>query len=139
MNRIFFFGCILNTITHKKYQLFNSQFPETFKPNVRRKTAHPDIKYKKHLEKNYEKLIALFVKYRREKHETLRNAGQSRFIINKLFKSNSYFDLNPVVVVYLRLFLMQNIKIVSYPKKNFYINFIQVTQVLTKLIADLIH
>jgi len=83
------------------------------------------------LEKNYEKIIAQFVKYKKEIKNDLTlidTNRQSRFIINRMFKldSNIKRDLEPIDIVYMRLFLMQHIKIVSYPKKSFLINFVQV-------------
>ena len=116
-------------------QLFRSQFPPSFKPQLRRKTAPTDIKYNKRLERKYEKLIVEFAKYKKERHEALNSNRQTRFIINKFFKldSNLNRDLNPIDIVYLRLFLMQHLKIVSYPKKNFSINFVQVFLKLKKL------
>ena len=83
------------------------------------------------MEKNYEKIIAQFVKYKKEIKNDLTlidTNRQSRFIINRMFKldSNIKRDLEPIDIVYMRLFLMQHIKIVSYPKKSFLINFVQV-------------
>ena len=117
-------------------KLFKSQFPENFQPRLRRKAVlHTTINRRKlkqnlHLEKNYEKIIAQFVKYKKEKNESIIDSNrQSRFIINKMIKldsSNLKRDQEPIDIVYMRLFLMQHIKILSYPKKSFNINYVQV-------------
>ena len=93
--------------------------------------AKPDERlYFRRLNKKYKKFFFLYTKYIQNSRQGEQQRVQNRYIINRLFTMHSNLAkdkrLTDVDLSYLRIFIEQKFTLISYPKHDFFFQYVKV-------------